>query len=228
LKRSLEQFRTAEQRATQSYQNATKGTLSGQIFVTTKGAGNYKLGAVQVGLFARDAIDTFLPRLNRYADIKIQQLRPSLDAKKIAYEQAAAQEKAAEDAEIKSIRSGGFSEALRTARTAREAADKQRNQYLDVVRKENFYYSGAFYFAYILSPIQTAESDAEGKFVIEVPQTGDFVIAAQGERSVVENTERYYWLQPVSLEGQQQRVQNLSNNNLTSTTGTSSLILTKD
>jgi len=33
---------------------------------------------------------------------------------------------------------------------------------------------------------------------------------------------------PVSLEGQQQLTQNLSNNNLTSTTGTSSLILTQD
>ena len=75
-----------------------------------------------------------------------------------------------------------------------------------------FYFSGAFYFAFLQSPIQTAETDADGKFVIEIPKTGAFVIAAQAERSVGEETERYYWLQPVSLEGQSQRVQNLTNN----------------
>jgi hypothetical protein len=96
------------------------------------------------------------------------------------------------------------------------------------VDKLNPYYSGAFYFAFFQSPICTAETDADGKFVIEVPQTGRFVIAAQADRSIMDSAERYYWLQPVSLEGQQQHTQNLSNNNLTSTTGSSSLIHTQD
>jgi hypothetical protein len=59
--------------------------------------------------------------------------------------------------------------------------------------------------------------------------TTSIIIAAQGERNVLgDKTEQYHWVQPVSLEGQQQRTQNLSNNNLTRTTGTSSLILTED
>jgi len=90
------------------------------------------------------------------------------------------------------------------------------------------YYSGAFYFGYLGFPIHTAEIDADGKFTIEVPLTGRFVIAAQARRSVMEYTEHYYWLQPVSLEGQQQVTQNLSNNNLTSATESSSLIHTRD
>src|SRR5947208_3616774 len=36
LKRAEEQFQTAEQRAAQSCQGATKGILSGQVFVSTK------------------------------------------------------------------------------------------------------------------------------------------------------------------------------------------------
>ena len=71
---------------------------------------------------------------------------------------------------------------------------------------------GLFYFGFLASPIQTAETDAEGKFAIEVPQTGAFVIAAQAKRDVGSAMEKYYWLQPVSLEGKQQRIQNLSNN----------------
>jgi hypothetical protein len=174
LKRSLDQFQAAEQRAAQTYQSATKGMLSGQIFVATQGAENYKFGAVQVALFARNSIDMLIPALKKYADCKIQQQTD----------------------------------------------------------KSDFYRSGAFYFSFLQSSIQTAESDADGRFRIEVPRTGNFVIAARAERWVAGypagHTEHYYWLQPVSLEGQQERTQNLSNKNLTAATGTSSLVLTED
>jgi len=59
-----------------------------------------------------------------------------------------------------------------------------------------------------------AETDADGKFTMQIPLTGEFVIGAQTDRLVGTETEVYYWLQSVSLEGQQQRVLNLSNNNL--------------
>ena len=89
-------------------------------------------------------------------------------------------------------------------------------------------YSGDFYLALLQSPIQTAETDADGRFIIEVPLKGAFVIGAQANRWVMQHTEEYYWLQPISLEGKQQLTKNLSNNNLTSTTGSSSLIHTQD
>ena len=177
LKHALEQFQSDEQRASQTYQSATKGTLSGQVFVSTQGGESRKLGAVQVGLYARDAIDARLAGLKKYAD----------------------------------------------------------NQ--KIAKDRDSYYSSSFYFSYLQSAIQTAETDAEGKFAMAVPKQGSFVITAKADRYLgktyvgetgIDVTERYYWVQPVSLEGQPQRVQNLSNNNLTSTTGTSSLILTKD
>jgi hypothetical protein len=118
--------------------------------------------------------------------------------------------------------------ARETLTTAQRATNAARAQYDDLLRQRAFFYSGAFYFSYLRSPIQTAETDAEGKFVIEVPRIGKFVIAAQAKRSVGQETETYYWLQPISLEGQPQHTQNLSNNNLTNATGTSSLVLTQD
>jgi hypothetical protein len=172
LKRRVAEFQAAEQRASKACESAAKGTLSGQVFVSTVGGENFKLGAVQIGLFARDAIDALLPAVRKYADFKIQ--------------------------------GGG------------DASE----------------YSGGFYLALLDSPIRTAETDADGRFVIEVPQKGAFVIGAQANRRVVLSTEHYtehyYWLQPISLEGKQQLTQNLSNNNLTSTTGSSSLIHTQD
>jgi sRNA-binding protein len=184
LWRAAEEFQAAEQRASEAYRTSPKGTLSGQVFVSSREGENFKLGAVQVGLFARDAIDTLLTAAKKQADIKIQQLSPPVGAAK--------------------------------------------DEYQKILASRDFYYSGAFYFGLLLDPIHVTESDADGRFAIEVPKTGTFVIAAKAQRTVGEYTEHYYWLQPVSLEGEQQLTQNLSNNNLTSTTGTSSLIVTQD
>jgi hypothetical protein len=230
LKQAVEQFQAAEQQASQTYQSATKGTLSGQVFVSSRGGENFKLGAVQVGLFARDAIDALLPAMKKYADYKIQQLSGAVAEAKAAQDQAEANEKTASGAVTRAIRAGrrDYRAEERASDDAIQAVAITRQQYSEINDKLNYCYSGGFYFAALQSPIHTAETDAEGKFVIEVPRTGRFVIAAQARRSVGDYTEHYYWLQPVSLEGQQQVTQNLSNNNLTSTTGTSSLILTKD
>lgn len=186
VNQSRAEFQAVEERAAQSYRSATKGTLSGQVFVSSKGGENFKLGAVEVALFSRDAIDVLIAGLTTYADIKTQALTRSADAAQTASEQRV------------------------------------------ILKSRDSYYSGSFYFGSLSSAIQTAETDADGKFIIEVPRSGRFVIAAQAKRSVMQYTEHYYWLQPVSLEGQQQVTQNLSNNNLTSTTGGSSLMHTRD
>jgi hypothetical protein len=114
------------QRASKAYQNAAKGTLSGQVFVSTAGGENFKLGAVQIGLFARDAIDALLSAVKKHADLKIQE--------------------------------GG------------NASD----------------YSGGFYFTALQSPIRTTQTDADGRFVIEVPKQGSFVVAASAGRIIGE------------------------------------------
>jgi hypothetical protein len=234
LKQVLERFQAAEQHSAQTYQGATKGTLSGQIFVSAKGGENFKLGAVQVSLFARDALDVLIAGLKKYEDIKIQQLRPYVDAARAAYEQAESAEREAFKYHMHSISDSYYEHVWNEAKGA---SDTARDEYFKTQRQLNYYYSGDFYFSYLHSPIQTAETDGDGKFVLNVPKQGSFVLAAKGERYVgktfigeigIDRTEHYYWLQPVSLGDQQQLIQNLSNNNLTSTTGTSSLIKTQD
>jgi len=216
LKRGGEKFKAAEQRAKQAYQNAPKGTLSGQVFVSGLGE-SVKLGAVQVQLFARDAIDTLVMGAKNYADVKIQQLSGPVAEGKAALEQAEARLNAARDASVFNYRE------YIAAQDARDAVEKA----LPPAEKTlNFVYSGAFYFSLLHSPIQTAETDADGRFAIEVPKQGSFVIAAKAELYLLGVTGHCYWLQPVSLDGKQQFTQNLSNNNLTSTTGSSSLIHT--
>jgi hypothetical protein len=99
---------------------------------------------------------------------------------------------------------------------ARNAAHAAREKIEALSEEKDYYRSDAFLFSYLRSPIQIGETDAEGKFTIQVPRTGKWVIAAHGKRMTLnDNVEYYYWLQPVSLGGQQAHVQNLNNNNLT-------------
>jgi len=229
LKQLLEQFQAVEKRATQDYRSAAKGTLSGQVFVPTTGGENFKLGAVQVGLFDRNAIDAFIKATKTYADIKIQELNWSIEDALAAKKQAEEVEASWYQAQRQSWYDGPNRESLQNSyNQAEQAAKRASEEYRKLRVARDFYYTGAFYFGLLVNPIQATETDADGKFIIEVPQQGEFVIGAQGQRSIgLSTTEYYYWLQ-VSLGGQQKFTQNLSNKNLTSTTGTSSLIHTKD
>jgi hypothetical protein len=282
LAKSVQEFEAAEKQAAQSYQTVQTGTLSGQIFVATKGGENIKLGAVQVSLFARDAIDLLLAGVNAFANAKIellplaaarqaeQQAKAAEQQAEVAEQQAEAAEQQAQAAQqqaqdtaktawdiyhrelsdnnLRTTAEGakGAAEGAKAAADyarsvasaaydalngAREAVVAATERYDDLVRQRDFYHSVSFYFGHLRSPIQTSETDAEGKFVIKIPRAGKFVIAAQAQRSVGEDTETYHWLQPVSLEGQQELIQNLSNSNLlTSMTGGPgpSLIHTED
>jgi hypothetical protein len=266
LSKSEEQFEAAEKHAKETYEVSARGMLSGQVFVATKGGENFKLGAVHVALFSRDAIDILLAGVRAFADAKIEELQ--LAASKAAAEQADKAERQAETieeqakaavapaeakeksdwayyqqslasnearhaAEAAKQAANAAKEALTVARrgvdVAKEAARVARQRYNGLVWRRAYYCSAAFYFGYLRSSIQTVETDGDGKFAMEIPRTGAFVIAAEGERIVSsENTERYHWLQPVSLEGGQKQVQNLSNSNLTRTKGTPSLLLAED
>jgi len=230
LRRAAEQFQTTEQRAAQSHRTAAKGTLSGQIFVSTIGGENFKLGGGSVSLFERKAIEALIAAEKIYADIKIQHLSFDVDAAKAVQDQADAAQKYWFEADLAVHYNDPNRDTVRQSYTqARTAADRAEAEYQKVRESRDFYYSGAFYFGLLSNPIQTAETDADGKFAIQVPITGGFVVAAKAERYVpLGYTEYYYWLQPVSLDGQQQLVQNLSSNNLTSTKGTSPLLHTQD
>jgi len=96
---------------------------------------------------------------------------------------------------------------------------------IESLKKEtDYYYSDEFLFSQLRLAIETTETDAEGKFTMKAPRKGQYVITAQGWRLVWDNTEYYYWLQPMSLNGDDNRVQNLSNTNLGGAIGISSLL----
>jgi len=80
LTKTGEEFEAAESRAAQAYRNSWKGSLSGQVFVGTKGGENVKLGARQVSLFDRDALAILAAGLKAFADVRSEQLELDIAA----------------------------------------------------------------------------------------------------------------------------------------------------
>src|SRR5439155_11434778 len=54
--------------------------------------------------------------------------------------------------------------------------------------------SGAYYFSDLPMPLATAQTNADGEFLIKVPPQGHFVLAARAQRHVFGATEDYFWL----------------------------------
>jgi hypothetical protein len=84
LTKAQEDFEVAEMRAAHAYKSSEKGTLSGQIFIAAKGRDNVKLGATQVSLFDRGAVDILLEGIYTFVAAKGQRLRLDLTAAEAA------------------------------------------------------------------------------------------------------------------------------------------------
>jgi hypothetical protein len=69
------------------------------------------------------------------------------------------------------------------------------------------------YYKALPAPITTSETDADGRFTLDIPSSGTFVLAAFASRTVGLDTERYSWLVPLEDEGPEHQVL-LSNNNV--------------
>jgi hypothetical protein len=85
--------------------------------------------------------------------------------------------------------------------------------------------SAAPYFLGLPEPTATAKTDADGRFKLNLPVEGDFVIVASSTRQVFDKVEKYYWmvrLKPAEL------TLSLSNDNLTSSRGPDSILTTKE
>lgn len=63
------------------------------------------------------------------------------------------------------------------------------------------------------APDAQGSTDAEEKFSIRLPETGNYVILARAVRSVFNKTENYYWITPVEIREDSLEL-NLTNSNL--------------
>ena len=185
------------------------GELTGQIFIVTKGHESKKLGLVAVAVFdekeAKDAIDSV--RAKTLPDVaRLQKLLPGLKNFSMAAWHS-----------LDLIR-----EEYVRGRSPLELYEASRELQQDAVQLRG---NAQKYLTYLLSarrffkelpqPIATTKTDADGNFVIQIPDDRDLVIGAAATRAVFGDTESYHWLVRVPKPPPSRIM--LSNDNLAST-----------
>lgn len=235
-----------------------KGLLEGEVFIVTKGGENYKLGLVPVALYPLDTIKRYIDERTQERDKELSPLNPQVEAAEAEVQRADAEETSAMNSEEGPEVKAAEAEVLRSqvevlradaaevqrVEAAETSAEKSENTDAFSRAEANWekaekilsplsqrraaLLSGNFYFHNLPKPLAITQTDSDGKFKIEIPVEGEFVVAATSQRSVGDSEEHYYWLLRVSLDGASSKSIMLSNNNLSSQGSPDSLILTEN
>jgi hypothetical protein len=153
------------------------GTVEGQVFVRTKAGTSIELGLVDVYAVNPRQLERALTVADSVSRAKVD---------------SAAQVLGHELKELKSWHPQGLEEQG-------EFMDEQER-----VRRElktvGVYRSPAFYLSQIRSAIDTAKTNASGKFRLAIPAGETVYLIAYTERSVGDKKERYHWVVPTQVK----------------------------
>ena len=179
-------------------------TLSGQIFIVTRGSENIKLGLVEVQLIEKQQVTNFL---------KIRQPEIHAQMLTLASELAELAKKSQNDYEkLGKLLSESQSEEEKARIT--KVMEENTTALKDSLATLKSLPSEVMYFdTFSPSILQKSTTDADGKFDFKYSPGKALTLFAKAKRTVGEETERYYWLvNAPSVIGQSKIL--LSNNNL--------------
>jgi len=173
--------------------------INGQVFIVTKGAGDYKLGLVTVTAFRRSDIDALVTTMKARFDEARKEIGPSAEAASNTY---IADIKSAEQLRIKvdqeqnrGVDAADDMELLDIAQAKEDAAKKESDRLYALIFSTA---SVESFFSQLPSVwITVVKTDADGRFTMRLPANEDVVLVAQATRAVLDETESYYWVVPV-------------------------------
>ncbi len=207
------------------------GKLDGDVFIVTEGAQNVKLGLVEVRVLPYEETKGSIAKTKIQAQQEIAKLQPQVVAAQKALELAQARCRDSFTRTTAIIEQGDFdpdSPRYRAdVRAQNSARDILNNSWAalgnlkDQVRGWN---SAPPYFANLPTPLASAKTDADGKVTIPLDRKATVALAAYATRRVFDETEDYYWLVRVSLNGQPSKRIFLSNDNLATSDSKDSLV----
>ena len=91
----------------------------------------------------------------------------------------------------------------------------------------NSWPTSEFYFSDLPTALTETMSDADGHFTLHLAAGGSYIVAAQGERRLGENTEQYYWLVRFEVSSEHDTTLLLANHNTTTSTSKESVVACK-
>jgi hypothetical protein len=155
-------------------------TISGEVFITTRGGDTIKISGVDISFYARDAVQNAYDEALRAAPADI----PDYD------ERIATWSKLASDFDrLKGEFSGHKrDEMIEQARSSWEHVQNIKNAQAE-------WPHASYIFTFFPEAEHQTITDSEGRFSISLP-SGDWIAVAESRRSLGRNEERYYWALP--------------------------------
>ncbi len=184
-------------------------TVSGQIFIVTKGRDNIKLALVNVAAISEKEMLEHIKRKHDYGIEQQNQLTPKLEAAMREVDAAKADVKSARDISSADInkrlktvmahieKKGKYDPIYQALLDKVDSANKSAEEKASALHKLKSEYamfnSIEFYTQDMPTPVSVSKTDADGKFELTVP-SGKYVIVAITKRAVFRYDEQYYWL----------------------------------
>jgi hypothetical protein len=216
---------------------ANAKTIDGQVFIVTAGGPAIKLALVEVKLFAQADIEQHIRDIDLVPDSEKSKADTALAKAKAdlkAAERAVGgphgyDEKLSGLAYAEWVKRYQHSPAdgpvvARRFNAAVERVSRAKEHLAQTLVRQRLSRSAAPYFQNLPTPVASSKTDADGRFELNIPDEGVYVLVASSSRTLYNTTERYFWI--VRLNPQDPKA-TLSNDNLTTSGSADSLIKTQ-
>ncbi len=181
--------------ASQTQATVSKSTISGQVFIVTKGRDNIKLALVEVAAIPEQSVSQHIKIKHENGLQQQKLLLPAYEAAKKEYEKAEAVE--VRNAEVVRKRHdsgrGVYVDQWAAWNKASAVYSSKRESWLKIKNQYDHFDSGQFYFEKLPASAAVSKTDADGKFGLSLTG-GKYVIAATTSRQIGRDEETYYWL----------------------------------
>jgi hypothetical protein len=133
----------------------------------------------------------------------------------------------------------GFCEAVRIAHAKQLEANAAADTYQALLRslpevkspapvRLQSLPTGRDYFSGLPAAVTSTQTDADGRFTLDVPHKGRLVLAARAQRQIIDSTEEYFWLVRIPDDVRRGELLLLSNSTLTTADSPLSLVKTAE
>lgn len=190
--------------------------LNGEVFLKDQDSGNYKFKAVQINVFPEEEIKPAIAKFNLDIEDKDQ---AEYDAAKANLREVKADyEKLVNECSGKNHKNHRCTTAVFNEKSNIFTSA----QYRFIVKQQLALAGERMNIQRIFENFPPSEaavisvSDSDGRFTVRVPKSGNYVLAAKGERKAAEAKEEYYWLILVEANGETKKIELNSENTIDS------------
>lgn len=191
-----------------------KVSITGQVFVVTKGRENIKLALVDVVAIPEKELSQYIKSQHDKGIEQQTVIFPRLEPAKKAASAAAAASKKCYTPPYDHC--AGYTTIghmdLPNSVIKKDEMYAKAAAYEKVMAEFHYYDSGGHYFEKLPMQVAASKTDADGKFNLSLPH-GKYALAAKSSRDASGTTENYYWLVWVDTTSPNHSVM-LSNDNL--------------